>query len=284
MTEAISPMVLDAPLTTGVLVEPAADAALVGRAAELSRELGWPVIDAGQAGLLELVLAVTAARLELRWADPQEQAQLQHRKTSSKAAERVTGQPIFADWGSLNVAMGAGVSLKQPIAKAVALKSLHAPGPRVIDATAGWGEDAWLMASLGCTVTMVERNAVIVTLLRDAIARAARHSPRTAGRLSVVHANAIEYLRSPGLEAQVIHLDPMFPGEKSAFQRKPMRLLRRLVGEDGDADLLLAAAMDSRVPRIAVKRPLHAPPLGGRPTMAQAGKASRYDIYIRQTG
>jgi 16S rRNA (guanine1516-N2)-methyltransferase len=280
MTDASS-ATQDVAFSQGILAEPASDDALMSRAQALSTELGWPVVNDDEAQQMELILAVTAARLELRWADPQEQQQLRGRKTTDRSAGLLKGQPIFADWDALNVGRGAGVSLKQPIAKAVGLKSLHAPGPCVIDATAGWGEDAWLMASLGCTVVMVERNAVIATLLRDAITRAARHSPRTASRLSVVHADAIEYLRSQPAGAQVIHLDPMFPGEKTAAQKKPMRLLRRLVGEDGDANLLFESAWTSGAPRIAVKRPPHAPTLGDKPSIVHEGKASRYDIYLR---
>lgn len=272
----------DAPLTRGILAEPADNEVLAARAQVLSQELDWPVVNEEEAQPIELILAVTPNRLELRWADPQEQQQLRGRKTTDRSSGLLKGQPIFADWDSLNVGRGAGISLKQPIAKAVGLKSLNAPGPHVIDATAGWGEDAWLMASLGCTVVMVERNVIIATLLRDAIARAARHSPRTAGRMSVVHADALEYLRSQPAGAQVIHLDPMFPGEKTAAQKKPMRLLRRLVGEDGDANLLFESAWASGVPRIAVKRPPHAPTLGGKPSIVHEGKASRYDIYLRQ--
>ena len=59
---------------------------------------------------------------------------------------------------------GAG----QMIAKAVGLQ----PGirPTVVDATAGLGRDAFVLAQLGCAVTLIERNPLIAALLEDGFA------------------------------------------------------------------------------------------------------------------
>ena len=42
----------------------------------------------------------------------------------------------------------------------------------MVDATAGLGRDAFVLASLGCTVTMLERHPVVAALLADGLARA----------------------------------------------------------------------------------------------------------------
>jgi 16S rRNA (guanine1516-N2)-methyltransferase len=42
----------------------------------------------------------------------------------------------------------------------------------VIDGTAGLGKDAFVLAGLGCKVTLVERHPVVVALLADGLARA----------------------------------------------------------------------------------------------------------------
>jgi 16S rRNA (guanine1516-N2)-methyltransferase len=86
------------------------------------------------------------------------------------------------------------------------------------------------------------------------------------------------------LEApDVIVMDPMFPQGRRAAERKPMRVLRMLAGDDEDADALLAAALAAGVHRVAVKRPLHAPPLdaGRAPGVVHKGKAVRFDVYIQ---
>ena len=58
----------------------------------------------------------------------------------------------------------------QMIAKAVGLK----PGvrPRVLDATAGLGRDAFVLAQLGCTLDLIERQPIVAELLADALSRA----------------------------------------------------------------------------------------------------------------
>ncbi|MBC7182767.1 MAG: class I SAM-dependent methyltransferase, partial [Marinobacter sp.] len=63
---------------------------------------------------------------------------------------------------------GAG----QLVAKAVGLQKTRA-SLHIVDATAGLGQDAFILASLGCRVTLFERNPVIHALLADGLARAA---------------------------------------------------------------------------------------------------------------
>ena len=57
----------------------------------------------------------------------------------------------------------------QMIAKAIGRQ----PGvrPTVLDATAGLGRDAFVLASVGCHVRMLERNPVVAALLDDGLAR-----------------------------------------------------------------------------------------------------------------
>ena len=48
-------------------------------------------------------------------------------------------------------------------------------GRKAIDATAGMGEDAFLLAAQGYEVTLYEQNPVIAALLKDAIRRAKKN-------------------------------------------------------------------------------------------------------------
>ena len=49
------------------------------------------------------------------------------------------------------------------------------PGRKAIDATAGMGEDGFLLAAQGYEVTLYEQNPVIDVLLKDALRRAKKH-------------------------------------------------------------------------------------------------------------
>ena len=68
------------------------------------------------------------------------------------------------------------------------------PGRRAIDATAGMGEDAFLLAAQGYEVTLYEQNPVIASLLKDALRRARKHPilKEIAGRMKLMEGNSVE--------------------------------------------------------------------------------------------
>ncbi|MEP9317546.1 class I SAM-dependent methyltransferase [Pseudomonas sp. LABIM340] len=173
---------------------------------------------------------------------------------------------------------GAG----QMIAKAVGIQ--QGVRPHVLDATAGLGKDAFVLATLGCEMDLTERQPIIAALLEDGLARAAGDFEVGAivARMLLLQGNAIERMAAwEGEAPQVIYLDPMFPHrDKSALVKKEMRLFRPLVGDDLDAPALLEAALKLASHRVVVKRPRKAPIIEGqKPSYSLEGKSSRYDIY-----
>ncbi|WP_343349372.1 class I SAM-dependent methyltransferase [Pseudomonas sediminis] len=173
----------------------------------------------------------------------------------------------------------------QMIAKAVGVQS--GIRPWILDATAGLGRDSFVLASLGCEMTLIERQPLVAALLEDGLQRAALDfdvAPIVA-RMRLLTGNAIELMRNWQDEApQVIYLDPMFPHrDKSALVKKEMRLFRPFVGDDLDAPALLEAALALATHRVVVKRPRKAPAIeGSKPGYVLEGKSSRYDIYPKK--
>ena len=153
----------------------------------------------------------------------------------------------------------------QDIAKAVGLK--HGFTPNVLDATAGLGRDAFVLASLGCNVTLMERMPVVAALLEDGLMRAELNADigeLIQSNMKLIHASSIENMNLAE-QPDVIYLDPMYPHrEKSAAVKKEMRVFQSLVGEDLDADGLLEPALALAKYRVVVKRPSYAPPLDNR--------------------
>ena len=242
---------------------------------------------------LEPSLAVTAAALAERLSLPlsgeadfelqltSEGLQLQ--ELNSKAG------PVRVDFvgGALAHRRQFGGGSGQMIAKAVGIQG--SIRPTVLDATAGLGRDAFVLACLGCEVSMLERHPVVAALLHDGLGRAAEDvevAPIVA-RMNLQQGNAIELMsRWQGAPPQVIYLDPMFPGrsKKSAQVKKEMRLFQPLVVADEDAAQLLTAALDLATHRVVIKRPRIAPALGGIVAgYSLEGKSSRYDIYPKKS-
>ncbi len=196
------------------------------------------------------------------------------------------GHPVVADPLALDTTSPAGRKLNQPLFKAVGVRKGNPFRPAVLDATAGLGEDTWLLAAAGCKVIALERHPVVHALLDDALRRAAEEHPDIASRIELRLGNLAlgtnPVPRTPYPEADTIYLDPMFPPGRKTVEKKPMRVLRWLVGDDADADALLAAALDRKPHRVVVKRPRHAEPLAGpEPSHTHdAGKALRFDVYV----
>lgn len=178
----------------------------------------------------------------------------------------------------------------QAIAKAVGLNKVDLSKTEisVMDATAGMGKDAFVLASLGCNVTLVERQQPIFALLTDGFRRArlSEHLPWFEQRMSLQHASAQDALSQAVSEKKnydVVYLDPMFPHrEKSAAVKKDMALFQTFVGFDEDADELLPAAYELAQKRVVVKRPDYAPFLNDqKPSTQIKTKKNRFDVYVK---
>ena len=193
----------------------------------------------------------------------------------------------FCDAGTrYRLAQGGG---NEMIAKAVSLKGQ--PKPTVLDCTAGLGMDAYVLAALGCEVTLLERNLIVHALLKDAIKRAqGANDPQIAAAIARMEllepSNAAAYLESYQGKAlaSVLYLDPMFPlRKKSAQVKKAMQIFHTIVGDDTDAGALLPLALGAAGNRVVVKRPRHAPFLKGQPAShSLEGQRNRYDVYLKQ--
>ena len=198
--------------------------------------------------------------------------------------------PIVAEFteGAVDHRRKFGGGKGQMIAKAVGIKS--GVYPCVLDATAGLGKDSFVLASLGCTVTMLERSPIVQSLLADGLQRAqvfARERDgellQTVSRMKLVTQDSRLYLESLATDQfpDVIYLDPMFPErQKTADVKKEMAAFHQIVGKDEDADALLPLALAHVNYRVVVKRPRKAPLLNNQtPSYQLEGKSSRYDIY-----
>ena len=171
----------------------------------------------------------------------------------------------------------------QAIAKAIGLK--HGQTPSVVDGTAGLGRDAFVLASLGCTVTLCERHPVVHALLADGLRRAALDSDIgdwVTQRLRLLPFG--QGLADIDQQPDVVYLDPMFPHKKkAALVKKEMRVFHSLVGPDADADLLLPTALELARARVVVKRPSYAEFLNNQTPAGQVTtKNNRFDLYVKQ--
>lgn len=235
-------------------------------AAAFAARTGLPLVDRVDPAY-EIYLVYSSQRVELR-------------EVGAKAPG-----PVYVDFlgGAVDHRRRFGGGRGQPLARAVGLKG--GATPSVLDATAGLGRDAFVLATLGCDVTLVERSPIIVELLRDGLSRASASPEVSAAvaRMHLVEADARTYMTDlpESQRPDVVYLDPMYPERlKSALVKKEMRYFSAVVGKDPDASELLATALRRARRRVVVKRPRQGMALAGpRPVGVIEGKTTRFDIY-----
>lgn len=172
---------------------------------------------------------------------------------------------------------------RELLVKAAKIKGHDGP-LRAVDATAGLGQDALLLAAAGFETTLFEQNPVIAALLADSLERAAR-IPELEGaiaRMHFVEGDSIAGLHQLAQPCDVVLLDPMFPERrKSASVKKKFQLLHLLELPCADEEELLFAAFAARPRKVVVKRPPKGPYLAGvKPSYSLDSKAVRYDVHV----
>lgn len=199
----------------------------------------------------------------------------------------------------------SGIQSKNNIEQSKVTNERSLPAiPIAIDATAGLGQDSFLLAAAGFTVYMFEQDPIIAALLEDALDRA-KSDPVLANIVERMHLfaeDSISALQRLGtslsrdeqmpqtsdsqpyltVKPDVIYLDPMFPERtKSAAVKKKFQLLHHLEHPCENEEELLGAAMNIQPRKIVVKRMAKGPFLAGKkPSYSIKGKSIRYDCYV----
>ena len=170
------------------------------------------------------------------------------------------------------------------LVKAAKIQGKSSAELTVIDATAGLGEDSFLLAAAEYNMILFEKDPVIFLLLEDALKRAADDPAISgiAGRMKCVEADSITEMGSIPERPDIVYLDPMFPErQKSGLVKKKFQLLHFLERPCEDEKELIEAAFEAHPVKIIVKRPLKAAAIAGvKPTYSLTGKSIRYDVIV----
>ncbi len=158
-------------------------------------------------------------------------------------------------------------------------RSIH----QVLDLTAGWGADAFVLATQGQQVTLLEKNVAIASCVDYSLSILAQSHHPTANRLELRHCDATDFLNqlSANHGFDCIYIDPMFPAHKSSAKpAKEMQILQALTDNQA-IDLMFELALQKAVKRVVIKRPLKAVPLGEATVdLVYRERSVRFDIYL----
>jgi 16S rRNA (guanine1516-N2)-methyltransferase len=171
----------------------------------------------------------------------------------------------------------------QNLAKAVGFK--FNKNRTIIDATAGLGYDAFILASLGANVTLIERSEKIYGLLKAAISEAQLYGgeiSKIVNRMELLFGDSKDIL--PNIAPEVVLIDTMYKErKKSALVKSDMRLVRKIVGSDSDHVDLINVALKNASKRVVIKQPRYAGALDNIKGCSHQilGKTIRYDVYVK---
>lgn len=179
----------------------------------------------------------------------------------------------------------ASTTVRDPLAKAVGVKPNIRP--QVVDATAGLGMDSMHLAWLNCQVTLVERSPIVHALLEDGLKRACKNKDLRRiinENIFLQTGDSRDVLNSLSSSPHTVFLDPMYPNDsKNQRNRKEMRILRDVVGDDKDIDGLFNTALQVALNRVVIKRPKNAPLICTSPMPSHqiTMKSGRFDVYLK---
>ena len=237
---------------------------LKNKAIQLAARLQWPLLTA----------VPTAATLVL-WV---EQTHL-----AMSLPEKAQFKPLYLDFAEGKQAYRLAHVNQELLVKVCRVKGLDRP-VRIIDATAGLGRDALLLAASGAFVTLVEQSPILGCLLEDLLVRLRESA--WAFRLAFHPVNAIDYLQTLNVEhwPEVIYLDPMFDhvASKTALVKKDLQMLQAVAAPPSliEQERLLSVARQRALVKVVVKRARLAEPLAGiKPDYQMLGTHARFDVY-----
>ena len=265
------------------------------RATELSRQLGLPLVSptSDPVACLDFDALLVVSGLHLSLQQTTRMSAMSGSGRRERPGRRQSGMavpgPVMVDFGNDTMRHRRRSGHNDLLGKAVGVSGTR--HPRVLDATAGLGRDGFVLADMGCSVTLCEREPVIAALLASgleaALASGEYRLQQVVSRLQLVTGDALSLDSDVLAAVDVVCLDPMFPPrEKSAAVKKEMALFQALLEGDATpeaADQLLQWALLQDVARVVVKRPIRAPSLGElKPSHQVSGKAVRFDVYVKR--
>ncbi len=172
----------------------------------------------------------------------------------------------------------------QPFKKALLLSGKVGS---VLDATAGRGHDAFLMAAWGFSVRAFERNSAVwkqletalsdLELKPNSLAHTLLHS-----NLSFEWGDALFSSDLPNNAFDIVYVDPMYAAKrKTAASTKEVLALRELVGSPSEPlETIIERALQIARKKVVLKRPLHEkiPFISNH---SFEGSSTRYDVFLK---
>ncbi|MBC6415982.1 MAG: class I SAM-dependent methyltransferase [Bdellovibrionales bacterium] len=163
---------------------------------------------------------------------------------------------------------------KQALVKAIGFKNQSLS---VLDITAGWAKDSFLISQLGCKVRAIESHPFVFHFVKSQLELEFKGS----FPFELILGDSLNYLKSLKEDSypDVIFIDPMFQGRKKSLSQKSLRILKEFVGETQNKQTLFNHALLKAQKRVVVKRHKLDKPLSQNFISSFKGHSICYDVF-----
>ena len=149
----------------------------------------------------------------------------------------------------------------------------------VLDCTAGFGRDSFLLESMGHDVTMIENSPIVAMLLKNALRRSNNIN------IKLFFGNAYDYMKHSNEKYDYIYIDFMFEKLKNkSLSSKNDEALKMISFNDNDKNKIIQLAQSVSNKKVIVKEPRNTVSGILRPNFIIKTKLLKYNIYLRNDG
>ncbi|MBH44590.1 MAG: hypothetical protein CMD88_03960 [Gammaproteobacteria bacterium] len=154
----------------------------------------------------------------------------------------------------------------------------------ILDCTAGFGKDSFILSSMGHCVTMIEKNPIVSILLNNALKRFNNTSKFSDdGRLLLFHGDSLDYLYNTDQVFDYAYIDFMFDSSKKTLSSKNLETLKILTEDYNKKKELINLAIHKVRNRVVIKNHIKNDPIYNQKSdYTIYTKLLRYDIYLRK--
>ena len=149
----------------------------------------------------------------------------------------------------------------------------------LLDCTAGYGRDSYVLRSMGFNITMIENSPVMSLLLNDALKKL------KLSNFKMYHGNSYDYLNHSEKYYDYIYIDFMFDKlKKNSLSSKNDETLKLISFQENNKNNLIRLAIKKANSRVVVKEPKYSLSNILKPEYTIKTKLLNFNIYKGSNG
>ncbi|MBJ41173.1 MAG: hypothetical protein CMD84_02685 [Gammaproteobacteria bacterium] len=154
------------------------------------------------------------------------------------------------------------------------LKLFPKKNSTILDCTAGLARDGYILKSLGFNVTMIEKNPLLILMIRNFIKK------NLISNLTLYHGNSYDFLCQTKKIYDYVYIDFMFNKIKTkSLSSKNDEFLKTICNDENNKNMIISKAIKKCKLRVVVKEAKYSKNEFLKPDYDISTKLIKYNIY-----